>query len=321
MGFFSAIGSALSSVGSFISSGIRSVASGISSAVSGAISALGNFAGKAISTFIGAVASKAAGFLKVASGIMTGPLGPILGPIVVDLLVKLVVKVISKIAEENEVVEKNERPEEIGYRLEEADKHEDWKRRDEFKSFKEYYAYLKEQIPAEEIDRDNLQKNFGTYSVLGMQAEVQAIEEKIGLRIPKATLVEVGRSAMEFKEVQAFIRAFDALGYKNLNISEYLKGTLPAGELERITAAVLDALKFYFPEKTERDLLPRLNEMRRASEDDKVLLSVYKEDVQAEYGAELQAARQSGELPKETEKILEEVDFKAPKNSKVEATR
>lgn len=303
-----------SSACSFVSSSISSFCSGVSSFVSGAISTVGSFASKAISSFFGGVAGKALGLLKGVSGIMTGPLGPILGPIIVDLLVKVIVKVISKIAEESEVVEKNERPEEIGYRLEEAEKHEDWKRRDEFKSFKEYYAYLKEQIPAEEIDAGRLKENFGAYSVLGMQAEVSALEEKLNLRIPKATLIEIGRSAMEIKEVQAFIRAFDELGYKNLSISEYLKGTLPAGELERITAALLDAMKLYFPEKTEQDLLTRLNEMRKASNDDKVLVSIYKDDLQEEYSEQIQQAKQNGELPKDTEKILDDAGIKtAPK--------
>ena len=307
MGFWGSVGSFFSGVGS----GIRSFCSGVASALTGAISTVGNLASKAISTFFSGVAGKAVGFLKVVNGIMTGPLGPILGPIVIDLLVKAIVKIVSKIAEENEVVEKNERPEEIGYRLEEADKHEEWKRRDEFKSFKEYYAYLKEQIPAEEIDAGRLKENFGAYAVLGMQAEVNALEEKLNIRIPKTSLIEIGRSAMEIKEVQAFIRAFDELGYKNLSISEYLKGTLPAGELERITAALLDSLKFYFPERTERDLLTRLNEMRKASNDDKVLVSIYKDELQEEYGAEIQKARQNGELPKDTEKILTDVEFKS----------
>jgi len=306
MGFWGSVGSFFSGV----ASGIGRIASGISSVVSGAISTLGNLASKVIPTFLSGIAGKALGFLKVVNGIMTGPLGPILGPIIVDLLVKAIVKVISKIAEENEVVEKNERPEEIGYRLEEADKHEDWKRRDEFKSFKEYYAYLKEQIPAEEIDTGRIKENFGTYSVLGMQAEVNALEEKLNLRIPKTTLIEIGRSAMEIKEVQAFIKTFDELGYKNLSISEYLKGTLPAGELERITAALLDSMKLYFPEKTEQTLLTRLNEMRKASNDDKVLLSVYKDDLQEEYGAELQQAKQRGELPKDNEIFLEDIGLK-----------
>jgi len=315
MGWFS------SAVGSFfggIASGIGRIASGVSSFVSGAISTLGNLASKVIPSFLSGIAGKAFGFLKGISGIMTGPLGPILGPIIVDLLVKVIVKVISKIAEESEVVEKNERPEEIGYRLEEADKHEDWKRRDEFKSFKEYYAYLKEQIPAEEIDAARLKENFGAYSVLGMQAEVRAIEEKLNMHIPKTSLIEIGRSAMEIKEVQAFIRAFDELGYKNLSISEYLKGTLPAGELERITAALLDAMKLYFPEKSDKDLLTRLNEMRKASNDDKILVSVYKDELQEEYGAEIQQAKQSGELPKDAEKILDDIGFKA--TPKTEAT-
>ena len=305
MGFWSSVGSFFSGV----ASGIGRICSGVASAVTSTISSLGSFASKAISSFFSGVAGKAFGFLKAVSGIMTGPLGPILGPIIVDLLVKLVVKVISKIAEENEVVEKGEKPEEIGYRLEEAEKHEDWKRRDEFKSFKEYYAYLKEQIPIEEIDHTKLRENLGTYSILGMQAEVRALEEKFGVRIPQAALIEIGRSAMEPKEVQAFVQAFNTLGYKSLDISDYLKGTLPAGELGRITDAILDALKLYFPEKTERDLLVRLNEMQKASDNDKTLVTLYRDEIAEEYGEKLQAARQNGELSKSEEEILNNAGF------------
>lgn len=307
MGFFSFIGSAISSVGRAISSGIGAICRGISSAVTSTVSTLGNLASKAIGSFIGGIASKAAGFLKTFSGIMTGPLGPILGPILVDLAVKLVVKVISKMAEEAEVVEKGEKPEEIGYRIEEADKHEDFKRRDEFQNFKEYYSYLKEQIPIEETDAVKINQYKDFYSLLGMQAEIQALEEKFGIHISKNALVEIGKSAMTVKEVQAFMRAFNNLGYSDLNISEYLKGTLPAGELERITDAVLDALKLYYPEKSENVLLQRLNQMRRVSSDDLKIVEVYSDELQEEYGEEINRARQNGELPTETQKILDGV--------------
>lgn len=316
MGFFSSISSFVSG----IASGIGKICSSIGSAISSTISSIGNLATKAVSSFLGTVANKASVLLKGVSGIMAGSLGPILGPILVDLIVKLVVKVISKIAEEIGAVEKNERPEEIGYRLEEAENHGDWKQREDFNSFKEYYSYLKEQIPAEEIDKKDLKENFSTYSMLGMQAEVKAIEEKFGLQIPTDSLIAIGRSAMDFKEVQAFIRAFEELGYDNLNISEYLKGLLPAGELERITAALLDALKLYFPAKSEKDLLVRMDEMRKALADDKVLVSIYKDDLQQEYGKQLQAARQNGELPEATNKILNDIDFNISETTKNEAT-
>lgn len=311
MGLFSSIGSFIGG----IASGIGKVAEGIVSTMGRSISTLGNLVSKVVPGFLSGIAGKALGFLKGIGGIVSGSLGPILGPIIAELAVKLIIKVISKIAEENEVVEKNERPEEIGYRLEEAGKHEDWKSRDEFKSFKDYYAYLKEQIPTEEIDTLRLKKDFGTYSVLGMQAEVYALEDKFNLRIPKTSLIEIGRNAMETKEVQAFIRVFNELGYKNLDISEYLKGTLPAGELERITTALLDALKFYFPEKNERDFLARLNEMRNTVNYDIALASIYCHSLQTEYGEQLQQALQAGELPKATEKILKDIDFKVEAKS------
>lgn len=307
MGFFSAIGSFISGV----ASGIGKIASGIASAVTGAVSTLGNLASKAISSFVGGIASKAGTLLKAVSSIWAGPLGTVLGPIIVDLAVKVIVKVVTELAKKYGVVEKNDKPEEIGYRLEEADKHADWRGREDFTSFKGYYSYLKEQIPEEEIDTVRLKKNFGTYSLLGAQAEVQALEEKFDLRIPKASLIEIGRSAMEVKEVQAFIRAFEELGYKYLNISEYLKGTLPAGELERITAALLDAMKFYFPEKTEGELVTRLNDMRKAANDDKFLVSVYKEDLKQEYGKEIQEAQKNNEIPEQAKKILEDAGFDA----------
>lgn len=307
MGFFSSIGSFIGSVGRAIGSGISAVCSGISSVVKSTIGTLSNLASKAVGTFISGIASKAAGFLKVFSGIMSGPLGPILGPIILDLAIKLVVKVVSKMAEEAEVVEKDEKPEEIGYRIEEAEKHEEFKRREDFQNFKEYYSYLKEQIPIEEAENIKINQRRDFYSLLGMEAEIQALEEKFGIRIPRNALVEIGKSAMEVKEVQAFMRAFNNLGYSDLNISEYLKGTLPAGELERITDSVLDALKLYYPEKSENLLLKRLNQMRRVSEDDLQIVEVYSDELREEYGEKLNTARQAGELPKETEKILDVV--------------
>lgn len=299
MGFFSAIGS-----------GIRSFCSGVASVVSGGIRAVGNVitstvgvAKKALETvvsvakpFLGGLAKKAANFLGGALKIIAGPLGPVISPPIVDIIIKVATIVISILAEKNEVVEKNEKPEEIGYRLQEAEKeeHREWKQREDFKTFKEYYRYLKEQIP--EIDQEKLEEHREFYSMLGSQAEVRAIEEKFGLHIPESALLEVGRAAMTAKEVQAFMQAFRSLGYKELLISDYLKGSLPGSELERITAALLDALKLYFPDKKDDEFQRRLVSMQRISVDDRMLPAVYKDELREIYGEAITKSKEAGEL-------------------------
>ena len=307
MGFFSFVGSVISSVGSAISTGIRAVGSAISTAVSSVGSALSTLAANA-GPFLGSLASKAAGFLGAAAKIMSGPLGGILGPIIVQLAIKVITKVIDNLAKESGVVEKDDKAEEIGYRLEEAEQHEEWKKREDFSSFKEYNAYLKEQIKEEDIDYDKLKEKNDYYSLLGTQAELRALEEKYGMRIPVMTMMEIGRSAMEVDEVKAFIQAFKNLGYKDLAISEYLQGRLPAGELERITSALLDALKVYFPKATDQELNMRVSTMQRASRDDKFMINVYHNELQENYGEDIANLRQSGELGKDLEQNFKNVE-------------
>lgn len=318
MGLFSFVSSAISSVGSAISSGIRAVGSAISTAVSSVGSALSTLAAN-VGPFLGGLASKAAGFLGLAAKLMTGPLGGILGPIIIQLAIKLIIKVIDVLAKDAGVVEKDDKPEEIGYRLEEAEQHEEWKKREDFPSFKEYIAYLKEQIKDEEIDRGKLTERGDYYSMIGTQAELRAVEEKYGMRIPVTTMMEIGRSAMDVKEVKAFIQAFKNIGYKDLAISEYLQGRLPAGELDRITDALLDSLKIYFPRATERDLIKRVSTMQRASRDDKFMINVYHNELQENYGDDIAKLRQSGELGADLEQRFKDIEAGKDKCERLEA--
>ncbi|WP_295916933.1 hypothetical protein [uncultured Anaerovibrio sp.] len=299
MGFFSAIGGAISSfcsgVGRAVSSGIRAVGNAISTTINGAKKALETVVSVA-KPFLGGLAKKAVNFLAGTLKIIAGPLGPVISPPLIDIIIKVVTLVISVLAEKNEVVEKNEKPEEIGYRLQEAEKeeHKAWKQREDFKTFKEYYQYLKEQIP--EINQEKLEERREFYSMLGTQAEVRALEEKFGLRIPEAALLEVGRAAMTAKEVQVFMQVFRNLGYRELLISDYLKGSLPGSELERITAALLDALQLYFPDKKVDELQRRLVSMQRISADDKILPAVYKDELREIYGDAIAKSKDAGEL-------------------------
>ena len=101
------------------------------------------------------------------TGLQKGPLGPVIGPIVEQLVFKVVIKGIEYFARKMGIIEEEEKAEEVGYRVEEAEEHEDWMRQENFPSFEEYYAYLKKQIPDTEIAYAKLKENRDRYMALG----------------------------------------------------------------------------------------------------------------------------------------------------------
>ncbi|MBO6085086.1 MAG: hypothetical protein J6P19_01640, partial [Acetobacter sp.] len=108
-------------------------------------------------------------------------LGPIFGPLVADLKSNFVNKTAHKVAEKLGIIEKGEKQEHVGCRVEEADKHaNDWQQRETFNSFKNYYKYLKEKIP--EVDEQKIEKNERYYQLLGMMVEQEAIQEELGIK-------------------------------------------------------------------------------------------------------------------------------------------
>ena len=66
--------------------------------------------------------------------------------------------------------------------------------------------------------------------------------------------------------------------------------------MERITAALLNALRLYFPDKKDDELQSRLVSMQRISNDDRMLPAVYKDELQEIYGEALTKSKEAGEL-------------------------
>ncbi len=271
MGLWDAICSGISSIASAVCSGIKSVGS-----------AIVKFAGSAISAVGQMIGGKAAGFLGLVGGLVSGPLGGILGPIIGQLIIKVVVKVVEKLAKMLGIIKEEDKTEELGYRIEEANKEEnkDWKQKEDFSSLAEYYAYLKEQVPDEMINHKELKRNHDYYSILGMSAETAAIEEELNIAIPPTFLFEVGRSRMEPNEIRAIADAFRALGYDSVEVMDYFKGKkLTPSEAKRITESIIESLKTYYQDKTEAQLYARLGEMQANSRDDNKLKDVYKDEL------------------------------------------
>ena len=269
MGWFS---SACSFVGSFVS-GVCSAACSVVKSVG---SSLVSFASKAIG-IVGNLATKAAGFIGMVATLPLGPLGPIAGAILQQIVIHVASKMIEYLAKKLGIIEERDKVEEVGYRVEEAQEHDDWKRQEDFKSFEEYYAYLKEQIPDDKIDRKKLAANRTEYTILGMMELTNGLENRTGIKMPEEFLFEIGRSRMEPNEILAIVDAFKFLGSDTVFISDYLKGKLTRAENIRIEDALLVSLRKYYPDKDDDYFHERLGVMRMASRDDMKLAEVYED--------------------------------------------
>ena len=265
-----------SSACSFVGSVVSGVCSAACSAIKSVGSALTSFASKAIG-IVGSLATKAAGFIGMVATLPLGPLGPIAGAILQQIMIHLVSKTIEYLAKKLGIIEERDKVEEVGYRVEEAQEHDDWKRQEDFKSFEEYYAYLKEQIPDDKIDRKKLAANRTEYTVLGMMELTNGLENRMEIKMPEEFLFEIGRSRMEPNEILAIVDAFKFLGSDTVFISDYLKGKLTREENIKIENALLVSLRKYYPDKDDDYFYERLGVMRMASRDDMKLAEVYED--------------------------------------------
>lgn len=279
MGIFSFIGK----VASGIASGIAKVASCISSTVATAASGAIKMASTAVSAlsscggFIGTIAAGASKLLASVSTFIAGPLGPIVGPIIVQLVVEAIGKAVEWAAKKLGIIEEEDEVEEVGYRMEEAEKHDDWEKRENFGSFAEYHDYLKEKIPAEAIDRDRLERNKLMYRSLGICALKDGIETKLGIDMPIDFLIEIGKCRLDGQELYALIDEFSTKGYDLSLFRKYLQGELSEDMRRNVEDGILVALKKVYPEKTTGDLKTQLEAMRNVSREEGMMIETYKD--------------------------------------------
>lgn len=297
-GCASAVGGAISSIGRGISAGLRCVGSAlgaIGSTLGRAISGLSSFASGALSLAGRVLGGQATAFLGAVVGVLSGPLGGILGPMVLQSMISKVIQGIHDVAKKEEIVEEEEKVEDIGYRLAEADRHTEWRQQEEFSSWKEYHAYIKQQIPDSAIDRDKIKDNALYYRLLGMTAERQAIEQKAGVTLSEDFLNEVGRSKMDSAEILAFTDVMKIFHWTP--VQDYLKEKLPPREMDRIEEALLDAMERRCDGRTRPELETRLLTIREAHFDDQKLSDIYREELRTNYPEALKEAEDAKALP------------------------
>lgn len=271
MGLIDFVCDVVGGVAEFVGGAISTVASAIGSAFSAAVSVCKTVA----KTVIAAAAMNILGPLVT---IACGVLGPVLGPVVAELIKRKIEEVLRNLLGGLE----DERTDEMGYRIEEAENHDDWKKSDEFESFNEYYEYLKQQIPDEEIDQAKLSERKYFYEAIAINTLAEEVGKKYDIAIEPDFLMEIGRSAMDTKEAEAIIAAYKNLGYNSVAFSDYLNGKLSPSEVEKVRAALLASLKGVYPEKDGADFESRLAIMEICSTDDKyVAKNIYSKSLKA----------------------------------------
>lgn len=297
MGFFSGlcsfVSSCVSSVGSAICSVGRSISTGISSLASGIGKVVSNVASTAIKAgstllsglskvggFLGKIATGAGKIFSAAAGFLSGPLGQILGPIIGELVIQAITAAITFMAKKMGIIDENEKPEEVGYRLQEAQEHPEWQNRDDFDSTKKYYDYLKTKIKDEDIDQNKLEEHKLEFSTMGAEMLRTSIEEELHIDFPIDFLIEIGRCRLDGAELMNIIKDFINKGYKLELIRQYLKGHLKGLEKQKVGDSLLLAMKNSHPEWSDTQVSDRINGMILASQQDNAVALMYNDKLE-----------------------------------------
>ncbi len=151
-------------------------------------------------------------------------------------LIKEVTSLISSVAELLGLKDEDDSSEELGLKSEIADKG-----LEDFDSREEYINYLKDDVELDEYDREKLNNDSlkEKYSAKGLDIEMGAINEKIGVKLGLEDYVMMAKAGIN--KVQDFMTIVDTFKEKGVEplINEAIDRLIPMKE----GATVIDTLK------------------------------------------------------------------------------
>ena len=151
-------------------------------------------------------------------------------------LIKEVTSLISSVAELLGLKDEDDSSEELGLKSEIADKG-----LEDFDSREEYINYLKDDVELDEYDREKLNNDSlkEKYSAKGLDIEMGAINEKIGVKLGLEDYVMMAKAGIN--KVQDFMTIVDTFKEKGVEplINEAIERLIPMKE----GATVIDTLK------------------------------------------------------------------------------
>lgn len=151
-------------------------------------------------------------------------------------LIKEVTSLISSVAELLGLKDEDDSSEEIGMKSEKADR-----KPEDFDSREEYINYLRDDVELDKYDREKLSNENlkEKYSAKGLDIEMGAINEKIGVKLGLEDYVMMAKAGIN--KVQDFMTIVDTFKEKGVEplINEAIERLIPMKE----GATVIDTLK------------------------------------------------------------------------------
>ena len=151
-------------------------------------------------------------------------------------LIKEVKELISSVAELLGLKDEDDNSEELGLKSEKADR-----KAEDFDSREEYMSYLKDDVELDNYDREKLNDESlkEKYSAKGLDIEMSAINEKIGVNLGLEDYVRLAKAGIN--KVQDFMAIIDTFKEKGVEplINEAIERVISMKE----GATVIDTLK------------------------------------------------------------------------------
>lgn len=172
-----------------------------------------------------------------------GSLAPVISP-----WLSIAVAVISALAEIFTEKPKEEKPEELGMKAEQADK-----KPEDFDSINDYIEYLRQEIKVDDAKLENLsEEERMKYQAVGLGLYVKNIEEKQGMKLDPAFLkvvpemINLGYTA---QDIGNLMQSMKKNGVNDMKMyPEFMKGELLPGTPERkqVFTSVKDMVEQHF---------------------------------------------------------------------------
>lgn len=200
----------------------------------------------AIGSVCSAVCSAVSSVCSSIGGAIMGGIGS-LAPVISPWL-SVAVAVISVLAEIFTEKQKEEKPEELGMKAEQADK-----KPEDFDSINDYIEYLRQEIKVDAAKLENLsEEERMKYQAVGLGLYVKNIEEKQGMKLDPAFLkvvpemINLGYTA---QDIGNLMQSMKKNGVNDMKMyPEFMKGELLPGTPERkqVFTSVKDMVEQHF---------------------------------------------------------------------------
>lgn len=245
MGFFSAVGGAISGAISAVCSVGRAVCSGVS-------------------TFVSSIAEVAKGIAPIiCDGLkeIVNVIAEIKMPEIIEIVIETIAEIVEVIGKKIGLIEEEDTAEELGFKAQDAER-----KPDDFESVEEYIDYLRNEIKIDREKFDNLKdEDKLTCNAIGSTILAKGISEKKGVELSGEFLVEVAKQKMKGEEVNAFIDNFKKNDLKMDSMKDYLKCELSPEENSKVDSVFKETLKELNPNFTQSDIEAKLDEMTETS--------------------------------------------------------